>query len=283
MSCQYPGRIFAGISAAAILRLEYPWALHDGGHVVLASSHSSRAQRTYRKIRRIHMADIPVREVRYMRTSGGGIGLVVTRPGETVRGECLDLVRITSPARTLVDCGLQYPFASVLAMYDSALRRGLVVREEIIAVCDGLSVDCGPVFRLLHYANPLSENGGESRCRAVIIEAGFVVPDLQQVFVDPHHTGNLYRVDFAWRLHDGRIVVLEYDGMAKYVDPSMTKGRDVRGVVHAERMREAVLQRAGVTTVLRTNASEVRRRDPLIRQLEDAGVPRARAHCWLGG
>ena len=67
-------------------------------------------------------------------------------------------------------------------MFDSALRRGLVTREEIVAVCDGLRVDCGPVFRLLHYADARSENGGESFCRAVSIEEGFVPPQLQHTF-----------------------------------------------------------------------------------------------------
>ena len=84
--------------------------------------------------------------------------------------------------KNLVDCALLYPFEHVLSMFDSALRRGLVTREEIVAVCDGLRVDCGPVFRLLHYADARSENGGESFCRAVSIEEGFVPPQLQHTF-----------------------------------------------------------------------------------------------------
>ena len=191
---------------------------------------------------------------------------------------CIGEVRVTSPARTLVDCALLYPFEHVLSMFDSALRRGLVTREEIVAVCDGLRVDCGPVFRLLHYADARSENGGESFCRAVSIEEGFVPPQLQHTFYSRVTGKEAGRGDFIWHTEDGRIIVLEFDGMQKYIDPEMTSNRDVRQVVRDERRREQDLKEAGVSVVIRTNYIEVVQRAPFVMKLMQAGVPRAGAH-----
>ncbi|WP_125968072.1 hypothetical protein [Bifidobacterium samirii] len=201
-----------------------------------------------------------------------------TVPPSGVASDVVDTVLVTSPARTLVDCGLRYPFVEMLPMFDSAFRRHLVTREQILEVCDGVHADCGHVFRLLRHANPLNENGGESRCYATIIDEGFAVPQSQVVFVDPNAPWNRYRADFVWHTPDGRVIVLEYDGTAKYVDPTMTKRRDVRDVVRAEREREAALRRAGVTTIIRVNHDEVVRRVPLVHKLLEAGVPMAVAH-----
>ncbi|WP_338023682.1 CTP synthase [Bifidobacterium simiiventris] len=253
LSLQYPNRVFAGLSAAAMLQLDYAWSLHCGDRVFIASSSAIVAKRTYPLIRRIYMASIPAYPIDESDTT----------------------VCVTSPARTLVDCGLRYPFEQVLPMVDSALRMGLVTGDEIADVCDSLYVDCGPVLRLTRYADPLSENGGESFCRATIIEEGFAVPELQRVFTDAR-TGSQYRVDFLWRLSDGRIVVLEYDGMRKYVDPAMTGSRDIRDVVRAERERETALRQCGVSMMLRTDFEEVRQRVPLTAKLLAAGVPQVR-------
>ncbi|MCH9275982.1 CTP synthase [Bifidobacterium amazonense] len=275
---QYPHRVFAGLSAAAIMQLEYPWSLHDGGMVFIATRQSSNAGRAYGKLRRISMTDVPVCEVGCLLLDGeygrAGMDVVVSDDvGAMVpANRIICIIPVTSPARTLVDCGLRYEFAQALPMVDSALRRQLVTKREIAAACDGVRADCVRVRRLLHYADPLSENGGESWCRAVIIELGFVAPRLQHEFVDPE-TGFRCRVDFVWFLPDGRIVVLEYDGMRKYVDPTMTGGRDVRAVVQKERLRQDTLVHNHVTMVIRTDYVEVMRRTPLRVKLTDAGIP----------
>ena len=77
---------------------------------------------------------------------------------------------------------------------------------------------------------------------------------------------------------DGRIIVLEFDGMQKYIDPEMTSNRDVRQVVRDERQREQDLKEAGVSVVIRTNYIEVVQRAPFVMKLMQAGVPRAGAH-----
>lgn len=294
LSRQYPNWIFSGISAAAMLGLEYHWQLHREQMVYIASK-SGNASRTNDHLQRISMTDAPVCEVIHRRADDN---IVVTITGKDVTfarqtaiqrktqpqpitGEITDIVCVTSPARTLVDCGLRYTFKQALPMFDSALRKHLVTPEQVILICDGLSVDCGPVFRLLHYANPLSENGGESLCRAVIIEAGFAVPELQHVFFDPDVYRAEYRVDFVWHTQDGRTIVLEYDGTSKYVDPSMTNRHSVQQVVHDERSREDALRRAKVTTVIRTNYDEVMMVTPLVRKLMEADVPMSTTHPFL--
>ena len=332
---QRPGRIFAGLSAAAMMRLEYGWQLHDDGTIFLASSSgepapiggspSGTGSAGHSHIRRIAIRRPPVvmivrtwdghvlhtmmmpppsdaspptpavetgagppetttatGSVRHQdaRTHRGGMSsnMSVRSPTPDTATTIVDAVLVTSPARTLVDCGLRYPFIETLPMFDSAFRRHLVTREQILEVCDGMHADCGHVFRLLRHTNPLNENGGESRCYATIIDEGFAVPQSQVVFIDPDAPWNRYRADFTWHTPDGRVIVLEYDGTAKYVDPTMTKRRDIRDVVRAEREREAALRRAGVTTIARVNHDEVVRRIPLVHKLLEAGVPMAVAH-----
>lgn len=281
ISLRHPDRIFAGISAAAMLFLEHQWDLHDDGLVFLASR-SGGSVAAYRGIRHIVMSDIPVNTlIRYRhgsaapqqtliadRLSGRDPQRFVPRNATVIAA-----VAITSPARILVDCGLRYRFEQALPIFDSALRQRLVTRDQVMEICDSLHADCGTVNRLLHYANPRNENGGESLCYATIIDQGFAVPQLQHEFIDPLDMRNRYRVDFVWHTPDGRVIVLEYDGMRKYVDPSMTGGGSVRDVVRREREREDALRRAKVTTILRTNHDEVTRRYPLIRKLIDAEVP----------
>jgi hypothetical protein len=247
----HPDWVFAGISAAAVLGLEHSWLLHRDGFVYIAAPHSVNTNR-HPKLRCIHA---PV--VRPYRCGG---------------------VLVTSPAQTLVHCAARYPFIHAMPMVDSALRQGLAKKDAVAAACGQVvnrkSVDVAEVGMLLRYADPLSENGGESFCRAVTIEEGFPAPQLQQEFVDPRNPSVIYRVDFVWYLPDGRIIVLEYDGAGKYSDTQMTQGRGVRRIVHEEREREAALRRAGVHTIIRTDFDEVSKRVGLIAKLEQAGVPR---------
>ncbi|TPF94377.1 CTP synthase [Bifidobacterium sp. UTBIF-78] len=333
LSRQFPNRVFAGLSAAAMLRLEYNWSLHNGNTVFLASP-SGNARRSFHGIRHINMTNPPVSTVLHYR-SGTAIRMKLLKGGPPASASTMaaasarsvqkprgvmtadvipadatpadlvptdttqtgiaptgttqtdlvptdiaptsitDMVPITSPARTLVDCGRTYPFAQVLPMFDSALRNGLVTPQQILEVCDGIHSECGGIMRLLHYANPLSENGGESFCRAMIIESGFATPQLQHTFTDMDSSWAQYRVDFVWHTEDGRVIVLEYDGKAKYTNPSMTHHQSVRSVVHGEREREDALKRAGVTTIIRADYEEVVGRTPLVRKLIDARVPRA--------
>ena len=243
---QHPTWVFAGVTAAAIHGFDHQWLLHDGGIDVLSRDHSDQATgKSLNRIRRFYTSQ-PDYEV-------------------------VDGLRTASAARTLVDCALTCEFRYALAMFDSALRQG-VTTESVERECARLHRDCAPVFRLLRYADPARENGGESLSYATIVDARFMLPQVQVEIVDPT-TGRTYRVDFLWRLPDGRIVVGELDGVAKYIDPSMTDGRSIHGVVADEREREQALRRAGVTAIVRFTFREVLAVTPFLAKLRATGIP----------
>ncbi|RSX58117.1 CTP synthase [Bifidobacterium samirii] len=264
LALRNPERVFADVDAAATFGLEQSWTLLGRTPV-----HVLGPPRSYGNIRCVWPADHDVCEVR---NAGTDAVTVRRRPDDGPAPEP-GTILVTSPASTLVMCGLRLPFARALPLFDSALRKGLVSREEIVAAAQSHHGPRDGLLRLARCADPLSENGGESWLRGLILDDRFVVPELQCEFVDPV-TGIRYRVDFAWRLPNSDRVVLEYDGAGKYVDPTMTGGRDIREIVHAERQREAVLRNAHVTTILRANYDDVLRWYPLRQRLIEAGVPR---------
>ena len=79
---------------------------------------------------------------------------------------------------------------------------------------------------------------------------------------DPQ-TNTEYRVDFVWKLDDGRVIVAEYDGTQKYVDPAMTDNRSIQEVVAKERARDEGLKRAGATEIVHFTYADVIERTPL--------------------
>lgn len=246
LSRKHPHWVFGGLTAAAAHGFDHRWRLHDG-RITVATTTRSTDTTAGKRIQRLRIPS----DQRIVTASG---------------------IPVTDQARTVVDCGLTLQFRDALAIVDSAMADGLPIADMLVA-CSRIQQDSAPVLRLLHYANPASENGGESLARGTIIEQRFMVPQIQTTFVDPT-TGQTYRVDFVWRLTDGRVIVGELDGTEKYVNPEMTNRRSIQGVVLAEREREAALRRVGVTTIFRFTFDDVIRRESLIGKLLAAGVPR---------
>ncbi|NEG88644.1 hypothetical protein [Bifidobacterium aerophilum] len=240
---RHPQWVFAGLVAATVHGFEHQWSLHDGGVSIVSSDENTAS--SLARVRRLYAPGCPA--------------------------EIVDGLPVTGKPRTVVDCCMLFDFRFALPIMDSALRQG-VTKRDIIATCGRLRADCTDALRALHYADVNSENGGESLMRGTIIEAGLMVPQTQVVFADPV-SGKRYRADFAWRLDDGEIVVAEFDGARKYVDPAMTDGRSIHGVVQEEREREAALMRAGVTRIVRCTFDDVILVDALICKLRSAGVP----------
>lgn len=81
----------------------------------------------------------------------------------------------TSRVRTVLDCAVELPFDEALAVADSALRSGEVMREQLESA---LPLDApARVRRVVAHASPLAANPFESALRAVLIEADIdVVP-----------------------------------------------------------------------------------------------------------
>ena len=164
-------RVFAGHIAVAAHKLDHPWRIHDNTVVIAASC--SPTVRPSSMLRRIYAPRV----------------ISCTKSG----------IAVTTIERTLIDCALTYSLQDVLSMFDSALRLELTIKDAILQECDSLRRDAGRVLRALHYdyADARSENGDEFECRAVIIEAGFMVPELQVEF---NIDGRIKRVDFVHQM-----------------------------------------------------------------------------------
>ena len=241
----HPNWVFSGITAAAAHGFDHPRILHRQGLTITLPSHGS-----YRPHEKLNIIYSPCPREKAVIANG---------------------IAVTNPSRTLLDCGRTIDFVHSLPIFDDAASNG-IEEKQILQECARTTLDCSRIFKLLRYTDARSENGGESFARAVMIENGFSVPQLQVPFTDPL-TGKQFRVNFLWRTADGRIIVGELDGTAKYVDPQMTDRKSIQETVQAEREREQALFRAGVTEIVRFTFDDAVRQKPLIAKLRRAGVP----------
>lgn len=240
--------VFAGLTAADFHGLSHSWRLHNGNVYIADSKRSGFISR--QRIERIYESSI--------------------------RATVIDRVNVTDIESTVIACGLRFPFNHALSIIDAALRNGMSIKT-LRERCEALSIaDRERLNRLMRYASGKSENGGESWVRATLITMGFAPPELQVEFANPDHPDQRYRVDFLWRLYDGRLIVLEFDGMRKYSDSDMTHGRSVQQVVEHQIERDRALRQAGVTTILHCYYAEVNDQAVLFSKLREAGVP------WVG-
>ena len=221
---------------------------------------------SYRQLGRVHVATSAAAHSEGSRQ----VARHVVEGDETV---IVDGFRVTSPERTVFDCIRSLPFGDALAVADSALAQGLMTSHQLERYVGAHphTWGIGQARRIASLADGHAENGGESLARAAMIELGFMLPELQAEFRDPID-GNVYRVDFLWRLPGGACVIGELDGREKYVNPSMTKGRTTVEVFAAERRRESRLTAWGVK-VLRFSLGEVFDRPYFARLLVTYGIP----------
>lgn len=182
-------------------------------------------------------------------------------------------MRVTCLERTVMDCLRSLPLEDGLGVVDSALRFDLTSMHRLERFFDEHGRRRGIVQarETLSHADGLSENGGESYVRGVIIRLGFQLPELQVELFDPMEPGNPKRVDFLWRLPDGRLVAGELDGMGKYKAAGGLDGTVRR--MSRERRRESHLNLGGVR-VLRFSMGDVYDRAYFERLLTSAGIPR---------
>lgn len=205
-------------------------------------------------------------------------GLIVTLRSNDPEICLVDGIAVTPPAQTVVGCLCMADFGRALALADSAMRvLGMtkqVLWEELNRRedCEGWRVARDAIM----YADPLSMNGGESVARAVMIEQGFMIPQLQVKRRDPLNAGAVYYVDYLWDMGEQGIVVGELDGKDKYVLPEMTGGKDVLEVLRDERLRESRISAGGVR-VMRFSYRDVLDTERFCHLLELYGVPRGAA------
>lgn len=189
----------------------------------------------------------------------------------------VDGIRVAPLPQTVIECTAATDFPRGLPIADSGVAALGMPPEELARIASarlrGKAGASRAAFAISR-ADRRSESGGESFARAIMIEEGFALPDLQAEIPDPLDADKLHRVDFLWRSPDDRTVVGEFDRSLKYLDPRFMGGRPIEKILLDERERESRLGAAGVI-VVRFKYRDVADRVRFARLLENAGVPRA--------
>jgi hypothetical protein len=146
---------------------------------------------------------------------------------------------VTSVARTVVDLARSLPFEPALVVADAALAGGMTTAEQLTAVLDAGAGTRGTrsARRVIGAADGRSESVGESRSRALMIDAGLPVPDLQ-VEVRGADGRLIGRCDVGWR---DRRLLGEFDGRVKY-GRLLRPGQEPGDAVFEEKRREDALR-----------------------------------------
>lgn len=222
LSIQHPTWVFSHSAAALAHGLEVPYALYWPIHYVTGRSGGGKAQR-----------------------------LMCHHRAERCESEMVNGIRVTPVDQTVVDCARTYAFRHALAQADSALRLGLTTKPGLIARLDQCQNrrNVRRAQGLLVAADPRPENGGESVIRAIMMEQGLPIPELQYPIPNPEDSRHVYRADFVFDVRGEYLVDMELDGYDKYDDPTVTRGRTALQVQMEERQREAGITAHGIRVV----------------------------------
>ncbi|WP_138999330.1 type IV toxin-antitoxin system AbiEi family antitoxin domain-containing protein [Rhodococcus zopfii] len=166
----------------------------------------------------------------------------------------LDGVRVTSPARTVVDLARTVSADEAVVIGDSALRSfpGLCYGGLLDVPRTGIAA----ARRVIGFLDGRSESPGESLGRLRLRDSGIPDPDLQRIIRTPRGVF-VARVDYFWERWG---IVGEFDGMAKY------EGVDD---VRAEKRREDALRDLGFE-VVRWTWPELFRFETVVARFERA-------------
>lgn len=183
---------------------------------------------------------------------------------------------VTTPAQTAVHLAASLPYTHGVVAADQALwarRRGgsLTTRAQVLEVAErhrGRSH--ARVQRVAEFARPGADSVRESQSRVIIASLGFPEPELQRRFV--LRSGRVAYVDFWWEEHSH---VGEFDGVGKYVDPRLLKGRSPERALLEEKDRGDELRRE-VRVVSRWRTPTLSRPRELYDLLTGDGLPSAR-------
>ena len=262
LSVKHPSWVFCGITAAVLHGLYVSYSDVLGGARLIVEVEGRRRSLVYE-----------LAEIRFRQLTRCVVSTVA------IRG-----VRAISALDAAISCARRLSFPRALAVMDSLMRLYDVRKETLMQHIDALGryahgVRCAR--RAVRWANGLSENGGESLARAVMLEEGFREPMLQVPVFD-EIDGSWYRVDFCWRLEDGVLIFGEFDGGEKLESECMRRGRSVAEVACAERLRESRLTLQSAR-VVRFTLQTVANRAAFSRLLDAYGVPRSRDFFTAAG
>jgi hypothetical protein len=167
-------------------------------------------------------------------------------------------LRVTAPARTLLDCGREWALDDAVVAIDAALLSELTslpeLQQRLVAM--GHWRGAARAARAVALADGRAESPLETRGRLRIIGAGFPPPELQ---VEIRVRGRLLAVADAW--FEEAAVMVEFDGRIKYTDP--WRGRDPARVLWEEKRREDDVRALDVR-VVRITDDDVERSWPRV-------------------
>lgn len=158
----------------------------------------------------------------------------------------VDGVRVTSPARTVVDIARTLPFEQAVAVADAALHSEIVESGELaVALLRARGARGLPAARrVVAFADGAADGPGESISRVRFARSGLPRPELQHVVRDPSDRF-IAQVDFWW---PARALVGEFDGKSKY-GRLLKPGQNASDVVYREKRREDAVRALGSPVV----------------------------------
>ena len=138
-------------------------------------------------------------------------------------------LRVTSAARTLVDCAREWPLEDAVVAMDAALLAGRTTADDCATAAPAVRRWPGAAraARAVALADGRAESPLETRGRSAS-SAPASHPELQ---VEIHADGRLVGVVDAW--FDEAAVAVEFDGRIKYTDPWRGRSPE-RGAVGGE-------------------------------------------------
>ena len=204
----------------------------------------------------------------------------VRRHAETADGnEIVEIggLRCTGLERTLLDAARFGTAEQAIPCLDAGIRHSLgadvgAQRERAERVVARLADMPGRrgvarARRLLRFADGRAESVAESLSRLQLRRLGYAV-EIQVGVEAPN--GGMYRVDFELL---GLGVFCEVDGMGKYTDPVLRRGRSVERVVLEEKAREDWIRGRTAKRFIRWGFAESRTAAALAAHLRARRVP----------
>jgi hypothetical protein len=177
---------------------------------------------------------------------------LLRRPGQVAASETAVAsgLSATDLSRTAVDVARASPFADAVLCVDAVLRRLVLPRghesspdaadrlarhrtELLRRIGDGSRPGDRAARRVVQFASPWAENGGESLLRLLLFELGLSDVHLQRSF----ESRGLFagRCDVFLAEYG---VALEFNGLVKLTDPAMLAGRTPAEVVRDRGRRD---------------------------------------------
>lgn len=182
-------------------------------------------------------------------------------------------IRVTTPARTVIDIARSESFEQSVVIADAFLRQGLTTTDELRShlLRARYRPGCRKAAQVVAFADGRSESVGESRSRVALYRGGLPTAELQaRVFTDDEIC--VGRVDF---LFADLGVVGEFEGKVEY--QSELRGASMpEQVVAAEKIREDRLRALG-WMVVRWTWNNLDHPDHLIRSIHSATAIAAHA------